>query len=170
MRLHIGGHEARPGWKILNISPGSQVDFVGDIRDLSMFRPNSVAEIYASHVLEHVDQKSMPNVLRGLRRILRKPGGCLMISVPDLEVLCRQFLDAGLDATARVHVMRMMFGGQVDAHDHHQIGLYFDHLADLLTMAGFHDIRRVESFGLFDDTSDYAPYGLRISLNIVARA
>jgi len=167
-RLHIGGNEPKPGWQILDITPGPGVDYVGDICNLSGFDSNSVAEIYASHVLEHVDQKSMPSVLLELHRILENPGGRLMISVPDLEVLCRSFLDKDRNAESRVHIMRMIFGGQVDAHDYHQIGLYYENLTALLTNAGFNDVRRVDSFGLFKDTSDYAPYGERISLNVVA--
>jgi len=170
LRLHIGGLEAKAGWKILNIVPGNEADFVGDVRDLSAFESNSVSEVYASHVLEHVDQRSLPSVLREIRRILRKPGGRLLISVPDLEVLSSLFLREGMDSKARLHVMRMMFGGQEDAHDYHQIGLYFELLAGLLKAAGFRDIRRVESLGLFDDASDYSPYGQRISLNMVAVA
>jgi predicted O-linked N-acetylglucosamine transferase (SPINDLY family)/predicted SAM-dependent methyltransferase len=170
MRLHIGGRDKKPGWTVLNINPGPNVDVVGDVRDLSAFRNNSIAVIYASHVLEHVDQQTMHVVLRDIRRILRKPGGRLMISVPDLEVLCRMLLRGDIGAQGRLHVMRMMFGGQVDRHDYHQIGLYFEYLRDLLKSAGFHDIQRVESFGLFDDTSDYAPYGTRISLNVIAAA
>lgn len=170
LRLHIGGRDRKPGWTVLNINPGPNVDVVGDVKDLSAFRNNSVSEIYASHVLEHVDQQAIHIVLRDIRRILRKPGGKLMISVPDLEVLCRMLLRDDLGAQGRVHVMRMMFGGQVDRHDYHQIGLYFEYLQDLLKHAGFHDIHRVESFGLFEDTSDFAPYGQRISLNVVAIA
>ena len=31
MKLHIGGWEAKEGWKILNIQKRDNVDFVGDI-------------------------------------------------------------------------------------------------------------------------------------------
>ncbi len=170
LRLHIGGRDKKAGWTVLNVTPGPNVDVVGDVQDLSAFRTGSVIEVYASHILEHVDQQAIALVLRDIRRILRKPGGKLMISVPDLETLCTMFLRADLGANGKLHVMRMIFGGQVDRHDYHQIGFYFDYLQGLLKSAGFHDIQRVESFGLFDDTSDYAPYGQRISLNVVAFA
>ena len=54
MKLHIGGREAKEGWKILNIQKRDNVDFVGDISDLSQFKDNSISEVYASHVFEHV--------------------------------------------------------------------------------------------------------------------
>jgi hypothetical protein len=34
MKLHIGGTEAKAGWKILNSQLGQNVDYIGDIRDL----------------------------------------------------------------------------------------------------------------------------------------
>ncbi|MYL24807.1 FkbM family methyltransferase [Halomonas alkaliantarctica] len=166
--LHVGGKEPKAGWQMLNITPGPGVDMVGDIRDLSHIDANNCARIYASHVLVHIHQKEVLPVLKGFSRLL-KPGGELMISVPDLDILCRLYLDKRLNIKQRHHVMRMMFGGQTDTHDFHYVGFNFEFLASQLKTAGFNHIQRVESFGLFSDTSDFAPYGQRISLNIVAR-
>lgn len=167
-RLHIGGQQVKPGWKILNIQPGPGVDFVGDISDLSQFESESFQEIYASHVLEHVPQAKFIQTLKGLHRIL-KTGGALMISVPDLDTLCGHFTQlAGTNNTeARIHVMRMIFGGQVDSHDFHHIGLSSDILAKFAGEAGFRTMQRVRAFEVFNDTSDYAPYGPPISLNVI---
>lgn len=167
LRLHLGGREVKPGWKIFNIEPQDGVDYVGDIRDMSGFGDETVDEIYGSHVIEHISQRDMSQTLKGFHRIL-KPGGRLMVSVPDLEVLCKLFLTGGISKDVRFHVMRMMFGGQTTPADFHYIGLNEEFLRDYLTTAGFTGIRRVESFGLFNDTSDFAPYGVRISLNLVA--
>ena len=38
-----------------------------------------------------------------------------------------------------------------------------------LTKVGFLDLKKVESFGLFNDTSNYKPYGFPVSLNIIAK-
>ena len=73
--LHIGGKEAKEGWKLLNIQAAAGVDYVGDIRDLSQFPDASFDAIYSSHVLEHVGyQKALGDVLKSIHRILR-PGG-----------------------------------------------------------------------------------------------
>ena len=69
MKLHIGGKETKEGWKILNISKAEGVDFVGDITDLSMFESESVSEIYASHVLEHISQAKVLQTLLSLIHI-----------------------------------------------------------------------------------------------------
>ena len=64
--------------------------------------------------------------------------------------------------------MRMMFGGQTDSADFHYIGFNFEFLAGYMLAAGFSKVERVQSFGPFNDTSEYAPYGVPISLNVIA--
>jgi hypothetical protein len=39
---------------------------------------------------------------------------------------------------------------------------------DYLREAGFLKVDKVGSFGLFNDTSDFKPYGFPISLNVIA--
>jgi predicted SAM-dependent methyltransferase len=97
------------------------------------------------------------------------PGGVLRLSVPDLDVLAELFLQRHrFDANQRFHIMRMMFGGQVDAHDVHLVGLNADFLAGYLFAAGFDAVQRVTSHGLFDDTSTLEWAGTPISLNVQA--
>ena len=74
MKLNIGGKEKKEGWKILNIQEFDGVDFVGDISDLSQFQNESISEVYASHVLEHVAQKKVNDTLKGVNRILSADG------------------------------------------------------------------------------------------------
>jgi predicted SAM-dependent methyltransferase len=167
-RLHIGGVEPRPPWRIFNIQPGPGVDFVGDCTDLSQFADESVDEIYASHVLEHLDHKrEIPKALKELHRIL-KPTGVLSISVPDLEILCRLFLQPNLSLDLRYHIMKWMFGNQMDPFDFHKVGLTFEFLVAFLGNAGFKWARRVESFGLFNDSSMTRFANQPISLNVQA--
>ncbi|HXC58113.1 MAG TPA: methyltransferase domain-containing protein [Steroidobacteraceae bacterium] len=167
MKLHIGGKQVKEGWKILNIQKGEGVDFVGDIGSLEQFAAGSIEEIYASHVLEHVPQQLVARTIAGIHRVLAK-GGKFKVSVPDLDILCHAFIRPNTPTQIKFHYMRMMFGGQVDVNDYHYFGWTFEFLGQSLHDAGFVDIQRVESFGLFDDTSDFAPYGFPISLNMVA--
>ena len=167
MKLHIGGKEKRAGWSIVNIQSGPHVDYVGDISNLIAFSDGSVDEIYASHVLEHVQQADVLQTLKGLYRIL-KPQGLLMVSVPDMDILCHLFINPLANPDIKFHAMRMMFGGQTDQNDFHFIGFNQQFLTSFLARAGFRNIERVTSFGLFDDTSDYKPYGSPISLNMRA--
>ena len=167
MKLHIGGKEKKAGWSIVNIQPGPDVDYVGDINNMAAFDDNSVDEIYASHVLEHVQQANILETLKGLHRILRTQG-VLMLSVPDMDILCHLFINPLANGELKFHAMRMMFGGQTDANDIHFIGFNQQFLHQYLAQAGFSKIERVATFGLFNDTSDYKPYGFPISLNMRA--
>jgi predicted SAM-dependent methyltransferase len=170
LRLNIGGIEVREGWKILNIQPGPGVDYVGNCATLGQFAEASVDEIYAAHVLEHLGyQQELAGALREMRRVLI-PGGVLRLSVPDLDVLCRLFVDPALSTDQRFFVMRMMFGGQIDEHDFHRVGLNWDFLSGYLAKTGFHEIKRVAEFGLFPADCSAMQFGDRlISLNVVAR-
>ena len=168
INLHIGGKETKEGWKILNALDFEGVDFVGNVRDLSDFPSACCAKVYASHVMEHVGQQHFLMTLQGIHRVL-STNGEFYFSVPDLESLCRLFLDPKLGSAERFHVMRMMYGGQIDDFDFHYIGLTHEFMLEYFSAAGFSNIKRVASFGLFNDTSDYRPYGVPISLNLIAR-
>ena len=168
MKLHIGGKIKKDGWKIMNIQKNPEVDFVGDLSDLSQFQDESIEEIYTSHVLEHVDQKNVLKTLEGVNRVLKMKGK-FYISVPDLDVLCRIFIAKDAPIKVKYHVMRMIFGGQTDEYDFHYFGWNFEFLEEYLTIAGFKKIEKVKSFSLFNDTSNFAPYsGIPISLNVIA--
>ena len=166
MKLHIGGEEKKDGWKILNIQKKKDVDFIGDISDLSQFQDNSIDEIYASHVVEHVAQKKVEKTLKGIYKVL-KENGKFYVSVPDMDILCKIFLHPKATEQIKIHVMKMMFGGQKDDYDFHYFGWNFLFMKEFLLKAGFKKVERVKSFSLFKDTSDYAPYGEPISLNVI---
>lgn len=168
LRLHIGGRQPKPGWKILNIQPGPHVDYIGDCTSLAQFADGSVAEVYASHVFEHLGFRvELPQALREVWRVL-EPGGVFRISVPDFECLCRLFVDPNTPADQKFSLMMHVFGAQEDPYDFHRVGLTQAFLAAMLFKAGFTRARRVKEFGLFDDYSSYRRFGVLISLNIEA--
>ncbi len=168
INLHIGGREKRDGWLILDALPGPDVDFVGNCKDLSFLPDNSCAEVYASHVLEHLGYDvELPKTLIGMHRVL-KPGGRLRVAVPDLDILCRLFVHPQLTGDDRFHIMRMMFGGRTTEYDVHFAGLNFEFLSTYLNDVGFRDVKRVEEFGLFEDASTLKFADVPISLNVEA--
>lgn len=79
MKLHIGGKEKKDGWHILNIQNNESVDFVGDISDLSQFKDETITEIYASHVFEHVKQENIEPTLNGIYRVLSPNGNFMFL-------------------------------------------------------------------------------------------
>ncbi|HED13096.1 MAG TPA: methyltransferase domain-containing protein [Gammaproteobacteria bacterium] len=168
-KLHIGGKIHITGWEVLNAVNGPYVDHLGDARDLSQFQDDTFGDLYASHVLEHMDYKvELAAVLKEWHRVLM-PGGKIYISVPDMDVLCQLFMAKDkMDINERFHVMRMMFGGHVDNYDYHVVGLNQEFLGIFLQQAGFSNMRRVSSFGLFQDTSNLVVKGGPISVNVIA--
>jgi predicted SAM-dependent methyltransferase len=168
-KLHIGGKVRMAGWELLNVVAGNSVDHIGNAKDLSRFAEDTFQEIYASHVLEHFDYAGeLVAALKEWRRVL-VPGGRLLVSVPDLDVLAALMLDKDhLSVDERRYVMQMIFGGHLDQYDYHQTGLNLEFLAAWLTDAGFVNIRQVDGFGLVSDTSSYAYKGHAISLNVIA--
>lgn len=173
MKLHIGGRETKEGWKILDVERRPEVDFVGSCVDLGQFPDGSIAEIYASHVIEHLGFKGeLQAALKEFHRVL-KPGGKCLLSVPDFETLCRMFIRPDLKLQQRFEIMQVVFGGQNTPHDFHRVGLSFALLGTFLKAAGFAEIRRVSNFGLFHDSSEVsflhpALRAIPVSLNVEA--
>ena len=168
LRLHIGGREKRDGWTVLDSEARDHVDHVGDCRDLSFLNNESCEEIYASHVVEHLGyDQGVGQALKEFHRVL-VPGGRLRLSVPDMDTLCSLFVHPQTTLNEKFHLMRMLFGGRLDAADVHLTGFNFEFLRDFLTRAGFRDIRRVQEFQEFEDTSRARFRGVLISCNVEA--
>jgi predicted SAM-dependent methyltransferase len=168
-RLNIGGTEAREGWEIFNIQPVEGVDHVGDARDLSAFADGTFAEVYASHVLEHLDYRD--GVFAALCEWFRvlKAGGRLYVGVPDMDAMARLLVTGErLSPDDQFLVMRMLFGAHGDGHDYHRTGFNQDILVGFLTEAGYVRLRRVRTFGLFADSTGLAFRGVPVSLNVIA--
>ena len=164
MKLCIGGIERKDGWTVLNVQDGPAVDMVGDFKQLPV--PDGSCEtIYASHVLEHLSNADALQALKEARRAL-KPGGPLLVAVPDLEILCKLMLEDSLEVQDKWFVQRMMYGGQTDAHDFHYTGFTFAFMSALAGDAGFTRIERVTNFDIFNDTSTKRFAGIPISLNV----
>ena len=170
LKLHIGGREPHPDWKILDVEPRPEVDYIADASDLSQFESDSVESIYASHVLEHFYYRlnnELVNTLKEWHRVL-KPGGKLLISVPDLKILCWLYLHPNLIPVERHHLMSIMFGGQTNMYDVHKVGFDFELLALYLEEAGFQEYEQVSEFNLFSDCSTLRILVTLISLNVIA--
>lgn len=171
LKLHIGGQETHPDWKILDVESRPEVDYVANAQDLSQFESNSIDVIYASHVLEHFYynlNNELIDTLKEWHRVL-KPEGKLLISVPDLKTLCWIYLNPNLLPIERHQLMRIMFGGQTNIYDVHKVGFDFEVLALYLEESGFQEYEQVSEFNLFNDCSSMRILNTLISLNVIAK-
>jgi SAM-dependent methyltransferase len=87
--LHVGsGHTSLPAWcdgldeVRLDIDPECKPDIVASMTDMGQIGPFDV--VYCSHALEHLYPHEVPVALAEFRRVL-KPGGAMIVFVPDLE-------------------------------------------------------------------------------------
>lgn len=167
IRLHLGGTERRDGWTIVDIESRPEVDIVADVRELGEFADDSVSEIYASHVLEHLPFGGAGDALNEWFRVLA-PGGLLRVAVPDLEIIFRLIDMPQVSTRGAFDLTRIVYGGQLNEHDFHKCGFTIETLSAVLEQAGFKNIRRVESFGMFRDCSEIRFIGQPISLNLEA--
>jgi predicted SAM-dependent methyltransferase len=170
IKLHIGGKEVSKGWTILDVEERPEVDIVSDASCLGKIADESVSIIYASHVVEHfhygLDNKLI-NTLSEWYRVLQ-PGGKLLVSVPDLKMLCWLFLNPSFTVYDRHHIMRIIFGGQTNQYDVHYAGFDYEILGSYLQEAGFSEVEQVSEFNLFSDCSSLRILDTLISLNVVA--
>eukprot|EP00606_Chrysophyceae_sp_TOSAG23-5_P000023 GSChrysophyteH2.ASY1.ANO1.447.1 assembled CDS len=191
--LNIGGYTAKSGWynvnsqaKDLEIGKNEvsmDVDITRLMHDLHGFPDKSVSAIYASHILEHAafGDSTLFESLQEWYRVLR-PGGLLMISVPDLTTLFQMYLRPGITLEEKWLLTRVIYGAQTDEYDYHKVGFsqdilqYFlenpfqgeEHKDKASNRRAFCNVDRVDSFQLFADSSEIEMQGHKISLNLAA--
>lgn len=116
---------------------------------------NCADEILASHVLEHLPQHRIPALLTSWNKAL-KEGGKLVIEVPDLEAMCKEFL-AGDDAQ-RFEATVVIYGAAVTnptpeqekygTESPHLWGYYPKVMQELLEGTGYKDVKILPNQGL----------------------
>ncbi len=141
---------SRSGWTIVNAFEEG-ADVVASIASMPSFPNDSVAAIYCSHTLEHLphwinESENVYAALSEWHRILRHgsialattfhhnlsfcshhhhrypaPGGALFVSVPDLAVLSRLFVNDSLSTQERFEVTKMIYGSQMNPYEYHKV-------------------------------------------------
>ena len=90
--VNVGcGTVAHPSWRNFDVVP--QLPHVQplDVRKGLPLDDGIAAAVYSSHVLEHLTESEAKPFLSELWRVL-EPGGVVRLVVPDLETICRNYL------------------------------------------------------------------------------
>lgn len=96
------GSQFRAGWLASDLEPVDSAIIPIDATRPLPFADNSLAYVFAEHMIEHVDYSDGRNLMREIHRALR-PGGVVRIATPDLA-RCASLVVGPLDASAQAYV------------------------------------------------------------------
>jgi SAM-dependent methyltransferase len=105
------------GWVNLDIQDKYAPDIVADWNDLSMFADGSMEYVVSSHSIEHMPCGGADGFIREAHRIL-KPGGSLIVSIPDIRALAERWLAHQIDDY--IYIVNMMGAAMNDISDLHK--------------------------------------------------
>ncbi len=161
-KLMLGYSEKIDGWVTFDINPGA--DYIGNIKNLSLFKSNSIEVVYASHVLEHINCNEAQDALKEIYRIL-KPGGEVFLAVPNTASLSK-LLETDLAQTA----IDIIFGVNrpvADWYPQHKYGYTETLLSKILLESGFSEIQHFKPF--MQDTTQFYLGDVQVSLCLKAK-
>lgn len=118
------------GWINLDINPKCKPDIVADWRDLSTYLSGSFDCVVSHHSLEHVGCGEGAGFIKEAYRILR-PGGSLLVFVPDLQALAQRWLTGQLDTQVYLTNIYGPYDGTPGSR--HAWGFDSSHLRSFLT-------------------------------------
>jgi SAM-dependent methyltransferase len=98
-----GLHPAYQGaeWRELrlDINPAVNPDVLCSMTDMHPIASGSIDAVWSSHNLEHLQRHQVPIALAEFRRVLR-PGGELLLTLPDLQRIAELVASDGLEDEA----------------------------------------------------------------------
>lgn len=158
--LGVGPYPIHPmHWQVLNRYPGPWVlvdKYVTQFGTLPWdaaqlpLKPSQAGVIYASHLLEHLPHPQIQAILNHWFQLLR-PGGRIILAVPDLLALCSEFisLEQGHSpkspvypvtadySGSRLSLLSIFYGSHAHPGEIHQSGFSAASLNRLLDQTGF---------------------------------
>ena len=145
IKLNLGsGGVDYPGYLSVDLYD-KRAHIIMDIEKNMDFEDNSVTEILASHIFEHFSPYKIESILKEWFRIL-KPGGKLIMEMPNIEELCRNFITA--DYQKRFGILNAIYGSvnttdvgeRSDITSPHLFGWWPEAIWQYLRLTGFDDI------------------------------
>jgi len=174
MKLHLGcGPKHIEGYVNVDVRYQPGVDSIDNVIYLRRYKSNSIDEIYASHVLEHLGRWNYKSALRRWYDIL-KPEGVAKICVPNFKAMVAHYTETG-DLNS---IRGLMYGGQDFPNNIHTWCWDFNELSKDLIKVGFktvdvYDWKLTNHADIDDYSQCYLPHmdkenGKLMSLNVKA--
>lgn len=140
-KLNLGcGTDIKEGFTNIDIRPLPGVNLVCDISNLDdLFQDSTIDEIHAYDVLEHFSFRITSRVLQNWIKKL-KPGGQIIVRVPDLQKILDRFANGQLPA---FEAQRLVFGGQDYEFNYHYAGFTEGMLEGLILGCGCSEVIQV---------------------------
>lgn len=138
IKLHLGcGHEHFDGYINIDAQQTQATDMVLDCTKLETFKENSVDEILAYHLIEHLPVNETTQTITNWYRIL-KHGGKLVIECPDLEKVTERFFKTTDFERYYTYnngpaLIYHIYGNQGDQYEFHKMGFTKSALSNLLS-------------------------------------
>lgn len=166
LNLGSGGGEAH-GWINMDVHAIGRDTLRWDIRRRLPFADGTVTQVYASHVVEHLEfREEVPALLAELYRVL-KGGGSVRIVVPDAARYLEAYVTGDPDKWAALGMETLpddmptpmtMINHVFHQGGEHQFGYDAETLLYLLKNAGFEQIEQSQyhASNRFDDALDLA--------------
>ena len=140
IRLNLGcGSDIKPNYRNIDFYNVNHPSILKcDVRDLSAhFGPNSVSEIYARDILEHIGFLETDIILQHWANLLEL-NGTIFIRVPDIHQ--QLFLyDTGVWSTYTLNYK--LFGIPENEKDYHKVVFSLDYLCEKLRKCGIKIIK-----------------------------
>lgn len=97
MKLNLGCSPewSRPGWHRLDHHVLKPFSLPPEAWDMP-FRDEMFEVVFTSHMIEHISHFRIEKTLAEINRVM-KPGGILRLLTPDLEKLCRAYVERDLE-------------------------------------------------------------------------
>lgn len=123
------------------------IDLIADVADLSFIVDESIDEIYTCHTLEHISHQTVLLVLKEWLRVI-KPGGKLVLSVPDFDKIIRIYSKTGKSVW---NIKSPLMGEQDYLEDAHYAVFNYQYLEQILLHAGFTKVELLTKKGMVTD-------------------
>ena len=145
LRVHLGPGQEHYLQDWINLDANivsAKRDVWADMRNPLPFHDDSIDAMYSHHVIEH-----LPNMQRHLSEVFRclKPGGIYRVGGPNGDVAIRKFLENDRSWFGDFPDRRQSIGGRFEnfifCRQEHLTILTFSYLEELLTNAGFVDLK-----------------------------